>query len=95
MTTGYVYILASGMNGTLYIGVTSNLKRRISEHKEKRNDGFTKRYAGNNLVYYEMHRSMRDAIAREKQLKKWEREWKLDLIEQGNPDWKDLFEELL
>ena len=83
------------MNGTLYIGVTSNLKRRISEHKEKRNDGFTKRYAVNNLVYYEMHRSMRDAIAREKQLKKWEREWKLDLIEQGNPDWKDLFEELL
>jgi putative endonuclease len=89
-----VYILASGRNGTLYIGVTSNLPARIWQHKSEVVAGFTKRYTVHTLVYYELHPEMTSAIAREKQLKKWKRAWKLELIERGNPGWKDLSEEL-
>ena len=86
----YVYILASKRNGTLYIGVTNNLERRMFEHKEKLVDGFTKKYNIINLVYFELTNDINSAILREKQLKKWNRKWKLDLIERDNPDWKDL-----
>ena len=86
-----VYILASKRNGTLYIGVTSDLVKRIWEHKNNVVDGFTKRYGIHNLVWYEMHESMQSAIEREKKLKDWKRAWKLDLIEKENPDWQDLY----
>ena len=85
----HVYILASQRNGTLYIGVTSDLIKRIWEHKESLIDGFTKKYHVKNLVYYEQHHSADTAILREKQLKKWRRQWKLELIEKFNPGWKD------
>ena len=84
------YILASKRNGTLYIGVTSNLEQRIVEHKTKSLKGFTSKYNVNLLVYYEMFGEVSDAIAREKALKKWNRKWKLSLIEKLNPEWKDL-----
>lgn len=89
-----VYILASRRNGTLYIGVTSDLAQRVREHKSDLRDGFTKQYQVHMLVYYELHGRMLDAIAREKQLKKWNRAWKLKLIEDANPGWKDLFDDL-
>ena len=88
-----VYILASKRNGTLYIGVTSNLFIRVGNHKQDLIAGFTKRYGVHRLVYYEMHESMDAAIAREKRLKKWNRAWKLRLIESMNPEWDDLFDE--
>ena len=87
----YVYVLASGKNGTLYIGVTNDLIRRIYEHKEGVTKGFTKRHSVNHLVYYETHESIGAAIGREKKLKHWRREWKLNLIERDNPDWHDLY----
>jgi putative endonuclease len=90
-----VYILANNRNGTLYIGVTSDLVKRVWEHKSDLIEGFTKKYAVHRLVYYEMHPDMLAAIAREKQLKKWNRAWKLELIEERNPDWKDLWDDLL
>jgi len=90
----YVYILASKRNGTLYIGVTNNLQRRVYEHKEKLVDGFTKEYDVSLLVYFEQCTSIEEAILREKRLKKWKREWKLQLIEKDNPDWKDLYFDL-
>ncbi len=90
----YVYILASGKNGTLYIGVTSNLPQRVWQHKEGLVDGFTKRYNVKSLVWYEQHEEAAPAITSEKQLKKWNRAWKIDLIEQENPDWRDLYLEL-
>ena len=90
-----VYILASKRNGTLYIGVTSDLPKRVWEHKNDWVEGFTKRYRVHHLVYYEVHESMESAISREKQIKKWKRIWKLDLIEKQNPDWRDLWEEIL
>lgn len=90
----FVYILASQKNGTLYIGVTNNLLRRIEEHKNKVNDGFTKKYNVNMLVYYESTNYIIDAITREKRLKNWKRDWKLKLIEDFNPNWKDLYYEL-
>ena len=90
----YVYILASGQNGTLYIGVTSNLLQRVWQHKEGFADGFTKRYNIKSLVWYEQHEEAVPAITREKQLKKWNRAWKIDLIEKKNPDWRDLYLEL-
>ena len=90
-----VYILSSRRNGTLYIGVTSNLQRRIWEHREALCDGFTKRYSVQLLVYYELHDSIDDAIKREKQLKKWNRAWKIELIESRNPDWIDLWDEIV
>ncbi len=89
-----VYILASKRNGTLYIGVTSNLARRVWEHRNDIIDGFTKRYGVHDLVWYEPHDSMESAIQREKQLKVWERKWKLDLIESVNPRWEDLYHKL-
>jgi putative endonuclease len=91
----YVYILASQRNGTLYLGVTNNLLRRVDEHKNDLNEGFTKKYGVHQLVYFEEHDRAEPAIEREKQIKKWNREWKLNLIERFNPEWKDLFEELL
>jgi putative endonuclease len=86
-------MLASGRNGTLYIGVTSSLEDRVSLHKQKLIDGFTKRYGVHQLVYYEMHATMPEAIRREKQLKKWNRAWKIRLIERMNSEWVDLFDE--
>ena len=87
-----VYILASKRNGTLYIGVTSNVFQRTSLHKQDLIEGFTKRHGVHRLVYYEMHETMDAAIAREKRLKRWNRLWKLRLIEQVNPEWHDLFD---
>lgn len=86
-----VYILASKRNGTLYTGITNNLQRRIWEHKQNLADGFTKKYNVHILVYYELHSTAIQAITREKKIKKWHRAWKLNLIEQNNPDWKDLY----
>jgi putative endonuclease len=85
-----VYILANGRNGTIYIGVTSDLMARLYKHRSGSNPGFTARYAIGRLVHFEMFEDMNSAIAREKQLKRWRREWKLNLIEQDNPDWGDL-----
>jgi len=93
--TFYVYILASRRNGTLYIGVTSDLIKRIWEHKKKLTEGFTEKYEVDKLVYYEQFRDAECAIGREKRLKKYNRKWKLDLIEKSNPDWKDLYEKLI
>ena len=90
-----VYVLANKRNGTLYIGVTSNLMRRVWEHKNDLVEGFTKRYDIHRLVYYELHEAMVLAITREKHMKKWDRAWKLELIEKQNPGWKDLWEEIL
>jgi len=92
--TYYVYITASKRNGTLYIGVTSNLKKRIYEHKESIIVGFTKKYKVNKLVYFETTNDINSAILREKQMKKWKREWKLKLIEKENPCWIDLYDNL-
>ena len=89
-----VYILASGRNGTLYTGVTSNLPKRVWEHREGVVDGFTKEYGVKHLVWYEVCEDPEAAITREKQIKKWERGWKLKLIERKNPEWRDLFEEI-
>lgn len=86
-----VYILASQRNGTLYIGVTSDLIKRIWEHKNNVVEGFTQKYNVHQLVYFEQHQDMLAAITREKQLKKWNRAWKLALIETSNPDWRDLW----
>ncbi len=90
-----VYILASSRNGTLYIGVTSDLVKRIWEHKNDFVPGFTNKYAVHRLVWYEIHEEMESAILREKQLKKWKRIWKLRLIEDKNADWNDLFESIV
>ena len=90
-----VYILASKRNGTLYIGVTSDLKKRAWEHKDDAVEGFTKRYGVHNLVYYQLHGDIPSAITREKQMKKWNRAWKLELIEKQNPDWKDLWDDII
>jgi len=90
-----VYILASQRNGTLYVGVTSNLIKRIWEHKNDQADGFTKKYHVHDLVWYEMHDSMESAISREKAIKEWNRKWKLELIETTNPYWQDLYNQLL
>jgi putative endonuclease len=90
-----VYILASQRNGTLYVGVTSDLVKRVWEHQNNAVDGFTKKYDVHNLVYFELHADMIAAIAREKQLKKWNRAWKIELIEAGNPEWRDLWEEIM
>lgn len=89
-----VYILASKRRGTLYTGVTSELRKRIWEHKNDLVDGFTKWYGVHTLVYYELHGTMSSAIRREKQIKNWTRAWKMQLIEQGNPEWRDLWPDL-
>jgi putative endonuclease len=90
-----VYILASERNGTLYIGVTSNLLARTWQHREHLVDGFTHRYNVTMLVWYELHATMDTAIAREKQLKKWNRAWKLRLIQEINPRWRDLWDDIV
>ncbi len=90
-----VYILASKRNGTLYIGVTSNLLKRIWEHRNNLVEGFTERYGVHSLVWYEPHESMESAIQREKQLKEWKRDWKMRLIESANPNWEDLYHTLV
>ncbi|MDO8483257.1 MAG: GIY-YIG nuclease family protein [bacterium] len=89
-----VYILASRRNGTLYVGVTSDLKGRVYQHKSGVIDGFTKKYKVHQLVWYDHTENIESAIHREKQIKKWKREWKLNLIEKENPEWKDLSGEL-
>ena len=86
-----VYILASQPNGTLSVGVTSGLARRVWEHKNDLVDGFTKKYGVHRLVYFEPHVSMVEAIQREKQIKKWRRAWKIELVEKENPEWRDLW----
>ena len=91
----YVYLLASKRNGTLYIGVTNDLARRVYEHKNELVDGFTKQHAVHNLVHFEETENVESAIIREKQLKAWKREWKINLIEKNNPEWKDLYEAIL
>ncbi|SYZ72553.1 conserved hypothetical protein [Candidatus Zixiibacteriota bacterium] len=91
----YVYILASKRNGTLYIGITNNLAKRIYEHRNDLKESFTSKYKVHNLVYYEVFGEAADAILREKRLKKWNRKWKLRLIESVNSDWRDLYDELL
>jgi putative endonuclease len=90
-----VYILASKRNGTLYTGVTSDLLPRIQLHREGQIEGFTKKYACKLLVWYEQHHLMVEAIKREKQIKRWRRDWKLQLIEKENPTWRDLFLDLM
>ena len=90
-----VYILASKRNGTLYTGVTSDLVKRIWEHKNDMVEGFTKRYSVHTLVWYELHESMESAILKEKRIKEWERIWKLQLIESDNPNWQDLYHNIL
>jgi putative endonuclease len=89
-----VYLLASRRNGTLYVGVTSNLVKRVWEHKQDVVEGFTKRYRVHTLVWYELHDSMEAAIRREKAIKEWRRRWKIALIERTNPNWRDLYEDL-
>jgi putative endonuclease len=91
--TYFVYIMANKRNGTLYVGVTSEVFIRVGTHKQDLIEGFTKRYGVHRLVYYEMHETMGGAILREKRLKKWNRAWKLRLIEGMNPEWEDLFDE--
>ena len=90
-----VYILASERNGTIYIGVTSDLVKRSWEHRTNAVSGFTQKYGVHRLVYYELHGDMLAAITREKQLKKWNRAWKLALIEEKNSEWKDLWDEIV
>lgn len=91
----YVYIMASKKNGTLYIGITNDLVRRIYEHREGIVEGFTKKYNVKNLVYYEIHSDINEAIKCEKAMKKWLRKWKIELIVKTNPEWKDLYEEII
>ena len=91
----YVYILTNKRNGTLYIGVTNNLIRRVYEHKTDAIEGFSKQYATHVLVYYEEFSDINTALSREKQLKKWKRLWKLKLIESFNPHWDDIYEKII
>jgi putative endonuclease len=92
---GYLYILSSRRNGTLYVGVTSDLIKRIEEHRQKLVDGFTKKYEITNLVYFEAFEDISDAIIRERQIKEWKRTWKTELIQSVNPYWRDLYEDIL
>ena len=91
---GYVYIMASGPYGTLYIGVTADLSKRVWQHKEGAGSAFCRKYGVDRLVHYERYEDIRDAIHREKRLKKWLRDWKIELIEKGNPTWADHYETL-
>ena len=90
----YIYILTNKKDGVLYIGVTNDLTRRVWEHKQKIVEGFSRKYQCKNLVYYETAIDINSAITREKQIKKWKREWKIRLIEKDNPDWRDLYPEI-
>ncbi len=89
-----VYILTSRQNGTIYVGVTSNIVKRIWQHKNNQIKGFTEQYHVHRLVWYELHATMESAITREKQLKNWKRQWKIELIEKTNPHWKDLYDSI-
>lgn len=89
-----VYILASARNGTLYVGVTSDLVKRIWQHKNDEVEGFTRQYRVHTLVWFEQHENAESAITREKQIKEWKRKWKLELIESSNPTWRDLYDEI-
>ena len=89
------YILANKKKGVLYAGVTSNLVKRIWEHKQHLADGFTKKYHLHKLVYFELHEDMLEAVVREKQIKKWRRDWKVGLIERENPEWRDLYNDII
>jgi len=91
----YVYILASKRNGILYVGVTSDLIKRVWQHKKGLADGFTKKYSVKKLVYYEAHEDILSAIHREKRLKEWQRKWKLELIKKFNPEWIDLYGKII
>ena len=91
----YVYLLASQKHGTLYVGVTNDLARRVSEHRAQVRKGFTARYSVHHLVWYERYDDPVSAITREKELKKWRRDWKINLIEQSNPEWFDLYESII
>ena len=91
----FVYLLASRRHGTLYLGVTNELVRRVHEHKHKAAFGFTAKYGVDRLVWFEAHDDIAAAIAREKQMKKWRRDWKIRLIEEDNPDWRDLSDGLI
>ena len=93
MNSYYVYILTNKTNSVIYIGITNNLLRRLYEHKNKLLEGFTKKYNANKLVYFEQTSDINEAIKREKTLKKWNREWKIDLIKKQNPEFKDLSSE--
>ena len=95
MNQAYVYILSNQRNGTLYIGVTSDLIKRIYQHRNNLSEGFTKKYKVHRLVYFETTPSIKGAIQREKQLKQWHRQWKIELIEKDNPEWIDLYGALL
>jgi len=90
-----VYILASKKNGTLYVGVTTDLRKRVYEHKNNVVEGFTKKYHVHSLVWYELHETMESAIQREKRIKDWKRAWKLRMIENNNPGWRDLYESIV
>jgi putative endonuclease len=90
----YVYLLASGKHGTLYLGVTNKLIRRVYEHRSKAVPGFTSRYNVTRLVWYECYDDPENAITREKEVKKWRRDWKIRLIEENNPDWSDLYNQI-
>ena len=94
MSDHYVYILASRRNGTLYVGVTSDLLRRVYEHKNDFVEGFTKKYGVHTLVYFEVCGDRESAIQREKQIKGWKRRWKIELIKKANSEWKDLYEQI-
>ena len=93
--TYWVYVLASKPGGTLYVGVTNNLVRRVYEHREDLADGFTKRYGIKTLVYFEAHETAPAALQRDKNIKHWSREWKIDLIVANNPGWRDLYQEIV
>jgi len=91
----YVYIVTNKKQGVLYIGVTGDIIKRVYEHKSGLIKGFTKKYNANKLVYYEIHNDVKEAITKEKQMKKWNRQWKIELIEKDNPEWNDLYYGLL
>jgi putative endonuclease len=95
MKTPCVYMLAGKPNGTLYAGVTSNLPQRVWQHKNDLVEAFTRRYGVHTLVWYEVHEIMENAIVHEKTIKEWKRQWKIDLIEAMNPEWRDLYEDIL
>jgi putative endonuclease len=94
MRGGWVYIMTNGRNGTLYVGVTSDLARRVWEHREGLVDGFTKRYGLKRLVFWERHDDIRNAIQREKSIKRWPRAWKVRTIRATNPEWNDLYDQV-
>jgi putative endonuclease len=95
MKTCYIYLMASKKNGTLYLSVTNDLVHRVWQHKDNVHEGFTKRYGVHRLVWYKATTDIETAIRREKQMKKWRRQWKINLIEKDNPEWKDLYEEFV